>query len=70
MRMPIMDGRAFSQVLKERHLRVPVVVMTAARDARPWAHQIGAEDYPAKPFGIDQLIATVERLDAQPPHAN
>jgi CheY-like chemotaxis protein len=59
MRMPIMDGWAFSQVLKERHLRVPVVVMTAARDARPWAQQIGAEDYLAKPFDIDQLVSKV-----------
>jgi CheY-like chemotaxis protein len=64
MRMPVMDGWGFAAALKERGLRLPVIVMSAAADARAWAEQVGADDYLAKPFALDELLAKVERVRA------
>jgi two-component system chemotaxis response regulator CheY len=61
MRMPIMDGWAVAKALRESGSRVPIVVMTAAENARRWADEIGAAGHLDKPFGLDELIAVVER---------
>lgn len=61
MRMPVMDGWQFSRELDERGVSVPIVVMTAAQDARAWAREIGAVGYVGKPFDIDRLLEEVER---------
>lgn len=61
MRMPVMDGWHFARALRERHLAVPVVVMTAAADARRWADEIGALGWVAKPFAVSELVSTVQR---------
>ena len=62
MRMPIMDGWAVARALREQGINVPIVVMTAAESAKRWADEVGAEGYLAKPFGLDDLLATVERF--------
>jgi DNA-binding response OmpR family regulator len=59
MRMPHLDGWAFARILRERGIRLPILVMTAARDASSWAHEIGAEGYLAKPFDIGELLDAV-----------
>ena len=59
MRMPILDGWGFAQAVKERGLDLPIVVMTAAQDARRWAEEIGANGYLAKPFDLDDLLGAV-----------
>ena len=61
MRMPVMDGWHFAEALRERRLNLPVVVMTAAADARRWAEEIGALDFVAKPFAVAELVSAVER---------
>jgi two-component system chemotaxis response regulator CheY len=61
MRMPVMDGWAVARALHESGTRVPIVVMTAAENARRWADEIGAAGHLAKPFGLDELIDCVER---------
>ena len=61
MRMPIMDGWGFARALHERQLALPVVVMTAAADARRWAEEIGARGWVAKPFAVAELVSAVER---------
>lgn len=61
MRMPKVDGWEFARRLKRRGVSVPIVVMTAVRDARRSAEEIGAAGYLAKPFEIDQLLAQVSR---------
>ncbi len=61
MRMPVMDGWAVARALHETGSRVPIVVMTAAENARRWADEIGAAGHLAKPFALDELIACVER---------
>ena len=65
MRMPVLDGWGFAAELRHRGHRIPIVVMTAARDAARWAAEIAAVAFVAKPFGLDDLITAVER--ARPP---
>jgi len=69
MRMPVMDGWRFAAALSREQVAIPVVVMTAAEDARRWAAEIGAEGYLAKPFDLDHLLDVVRR-HAEPPRSN
>jgi two-component system, chemotaxis family, chemotaxis protein CheY len=62
MRMPVMDGWAFAHALRARGTAPPIVVMTAAQDARRWAQEIGATGYLAKPFELHDLLDVVTRL--------
>jgi CheY-like chemotaxis protein len=60
-RMPVLDGWGFARTLKERGVSLPIVVMTAAQDARRWSQEIGAASVLAKPFELDELLQVVER---------
>jgi urea transport system substrate-binding protein len=62
MRMPVLNGWDFARIMRERGISVPILVMTAAQDARRWAQEIGADGYIAKPFHILDLIASVKRF--------
>ena len=62
MRMPVMNGWAFVHELRVRGIEVPIVVMTAANDARKWAIEIHAQGYLAKPFDLTELLAAVSKL--------
>jgi two-component system chemotaxis response regulator CheY len=62
MRMPVMDGWGFIQELQVRGLTLPILVMTAAQDARRWAEEVRAADFLPKPFDLDDLLAAVQRL--------
>jgi two-component system, chemotaxis family, chemotaxis protein CheY len=64
MRMPVLNGWDFARILKERGIQLPILVMTAAQDARRWAQEIGAEGYISKPFELPDLLAAVERFRA------
>ena len=64
MRMPVLDGWGFARVLRERGIRLPILVMTAAQSARTWAEEIGADGYVAKPFDLQDLLDQVQRLSA------
>ena len=64
MRMPIMDGWGFARELRQRGIKLPILVMTAAQNARSLAEEIGADGYVAKPFDLDDLLGKVERLRA------
>ena len=70
MRMPVMDGWAVARALRGQGISVPIVVMTAADSAQRWADEVGAEGYLAKPFGLDELLATVERFRGSGGRAN
>lgn len=61
MRMPVLDGWGFAAELRRRGHSIPVVVMTAARDAAHWAAEIAASAFVAKPFRFDDLLLAVER---------
>jgi CheY-like chemotaxis protein len=66
MRMPVLDGWGFARQLRASGKRPPIVVMTAAENARRWAEEIGADGYLSKPFELDTLIAAVERYAKGP----
>jgi CheY-like chemotaxis protein len=61
MRMPVLDGWGFAAEMRRRGHRVPIVVMTAARDAARWAGEIAASAFVSKPFRYDDLIGALER---------
>ena len=62
IRMPVMDGRQFAEAYRSLPgPRAPVVVLTAALDAEDESGQIAADDYLAKPFDLDVLLAVVRR---------
>ncbi|HEV8635486.1 MAG TPA: response regulator [Chloroflexota bacterium] len=65
MRMPLLDGWGVVRELKARAIGVPVVVMTAAQDARRWAEEAGAAAYLAKPFDLPDLFGVLERARAR-----
>ena len=67
MRMPILDGWGFARALKDRRLEVPIVVMTAAQNARQWAQDIGAQGFVSKPFEFDELLEAVESVYGSSP---
>jgi CheY-like chemotaxis protein len=65
MRMPVLDGWGFARELQDLGVKLPVVVMTAAQDARRWAEEIGAAGYVPKPFELPELLDTVERVQGE-----
>jgi two-component system, response regulator, stage 0 sporulation protein F len=67
MRMPGLNGWDLARELTQRGITLPIVVMTAARDAAAWAAEIGAVAYLAKPFDLPELLDIVERLLDRPP---
>ncbi len=68
MRMPGMNGWEFAREFRARHGRAaPIVVVTAAEDARRRAEEIGADAWLAKPFDLDDMLAVVARFRAGEP---
>jgi DNA-binding response OmpR family regulator len=67
MRMPGMDGWEFAREFRTRHGRAaPIVVVTAAEDARARAQEIDADGWLAKPFDLDDVLAIAERHARRP----
>ncbi|HTP50913.1 MAG TPA: response regulator [Anaeromyxobacteraceae bacterium] len=68
MRMPRMDGWQFAKAFRERHgASCPIVVVTAAENARRRAEEVGAAGFLEKPFDIDEVLREVERHLGSPP---
>ena len=68
--MPVMDGRAFraaQQRLAKEVARVPVVVLSGLRQAHATAEELGAAAALTKPFDLDELVTTIERVLEQQP---
>ncbi|HSD22044.1 MAG TPA: response regulator [Anaeromyxobacter sp.] len=62
MRMPGMNGWDFAHEFRARYGRAcPIVVVTAAENARARAEEIGAEGWLSKPFEIEDVLETVAR---------
>ena len=66
MWMPVVNGWQFAEALAERGVRVPLLVMTASKNASAYASAVGAVGFIGKPFTLDQLILAV-RNGAPPP---
>jgi CheY-like chemotaxis protein len=58
------DGRNIFKILKEdpQTEKIPVVIISARGDAHSWARQLGAQGFIPKPFEIEELIQTVQKL--------
>ncbi|AQG78026.1 tetratricopeptide repeat protein [Spirosoma montaniterrae] len=67
--MPVMDGFAMTRHLKEDDLtsHIPVILLTAKDDvdSRKEGFEGGAEQYLAKPFALDELVARINSLLTQ-----
>jgi signal transduction histidine kinase/CheY-like chemotaxis protein len=66
VKMPLMDGFEAVQRLRDEPttLRIPVIFLTAAAQTTADAARgitLGADDYLHKPFGVEELLARVER---------
>lgn len=61
MRMPVLDGWGFNREFRQRGYNVPIIVLTAAQNAKRWAEEIGAAGYLSKPFDLDDLLRIVDR---------
>lgn len=60
MRMPGMNGWEFAREFRARHGRAaPIVVVTAAENARARAAEVDAEGWLSKPFEIDEVLRIV-----------
>jgi DNA-binding response OmpR family regulator len=63
MRMPVMNGWEFAREFAARHGRAaPIVVVTAAENARLRAEEIGADGWLEKPFELEDVIAAAARF--------
>ena len=60
--MPIMDGWAFCEEQKRVGDRTPIVLLSAAGALDEHQRELGAAAVIAKPFDIDRVISTIERL--------
>ncbi len=63
MRLPDTDGLTILRGVQERYPELPVIVITAYStvDSAVEAMKLGAYDYLAKPFNMDDLAITVKR---------
>jgi CheY-like chemotaxis protein len=64
MRMPVLDGWGVMAHLRATRVQTPVIIMTAAQDARRWATEVGAHAWLAKPFDVDDLLTLVAETGA------
>jgi CheY-like chemotaxis protein len=69
--MPVMNGWEFLRQYKVEVpvAPVPVVIMSAARDASAVAGQLGAQAFLSKPFEIEAILAVVGRVAGEATHA-
>jgi CheY-like chemotaxis protein len=64
MNMPVMDGWEFARTYRREAdgTGAPIIVLTAALDARRWAQEVEAAAYLGKPFQIAELFAKVQEF--------
>ncbi len=64
MMMPKKSGFLVLEKLKSRGGAPPIIMITANEGSRhrAYAEMLGADDYIRKPFAMDRLLESVERL--------
>ena len=63
LRLPDMDGLDVCRRLRERS-QLPIIIVTARGEEadRVVGHELGADDYVVKPFGLRELIARIRAV--------
>jgi len=65
VRMPIMDGAEFARRYRASSAApVPIIVLTAARDATIARNDLPAARYIEKPFDLERLLAAIDEVVA------
>ena len=66
--LPGIDGLTIIEVVRQEHVRTPVLVLSAlgAVDDRVRGLRAGGDDYLTKPFAILELVARIEALLRRP----
>ncbi len=69
LQMPVMDGCAAAEAIRQAGLALPIVAMTAnaMEEDRRRAVSAGMQAHLAKPIDVDELISTLERVAGRPP---
>ncbi len=69
--MPKSSGAEVLEALKQRHPAVPVIVLTAEKEPRhrATAASLGADAFLRKPFSLQALLGSIERLLPKRPPA-
>ena len=64
LRMPEMDGRTFrrEQARDEKLSGIPLVVVSGSLEVDEEAESLGASAVLPKPFGVDELIKSIETV--------
>ncbi len=62
--LPEMDGFTVCQTIRLENSRIPILMLTAKNSSqdRVAGLKIGADDYLAKPFNLEELLLRVEKL--------
>ena len=58
-----MDGRTMCKYLKSQAQtkHIPIILMSASKNTKKTAQEVGADDFLAKPFELDELVAMVAK---------
>lgn len=66
--LPDMDGLDILKILREDHIKIPVLILTAKDELGDKVAGLnsGADDYLVKPFEMDELIARIHALKRRP----
>lgn len=67
LQMPVMSGQQVLEWLRTAQVRIPVVFMSAGYRVSLEAGTHGADAYLAKPFDLDDVVHTVQRLTGKEP---
>jgi two-component system response regulator FixJ len=62
--MPGADGFAVHKALRERSIRIPVILMTGGGDLTVLALKAGAAEFMQKPFGRVEILSVLAQLAA------
>ena len=67
IRMPDMDGIDATRIIKEVNPNVPVIALSAyaLSDTRKMAAEAGCDDFIAKPFKVEELLAILEQYTSK-----
>lgn len=66
--LPLMDGMEVCKRLREDKVSTPILMLTAKSQVSDKVNglNIGADDYLAKPFSFDELVARIKALGRRP----